>query len=145
MNPNQKQMIANMVKEGRLAKGLTQKELSGLSNISVRSIQRIENAELLPRSYTLKTLAGVLDLPFEKLQSVSSDTEAPEQPQVRDKNTTQKIILSIGTGIIIILLALAFIAQSGRFPETQFEFLNFSVVVMVVLTAVLLLIWRNKS
>ena len=43
MKSNQKQLISVFVKEARLAKGYTQKELSELSNISVRSIQRIEN------------------------------------------------------------------------------------------------------
>lgn len=145
MKANQKEMIANLLKEGRLAKGLTQKELSGLSNVSVRSIQRIENAELVPRSYTLKTLAGILDLPFESLQNRTLDKETSEQGPLSKKNTAQKIILSVGISFIIILLAAAFIAQSRRFPETNFEFLNFSVAVVAVLTIALLLIWRNKS
>ncbi len=138
-------MIANLVKEGRLAKGLTQKELSGLSNVSVRSIQRIENSELVPRSYTLKTLAGILGLPFESLQNTTLDKETIEPPRASKKNTAQKIILSIGICLVIILLAAAFLAQSRRFPETHFEFLNFSVAVVAVLTIVLLFIWRKNT
>jgi transcriptional regulator with XRE-family HTH domain len=65
MKSKQKEMIALLVKEGRLAKGYTQKESSELSNISIRSIQRIENGEIIPRSYTLKTIAEILGLPFE--------------------------------------------------------------------------------
>ena len=138
-------MIANLIKEGRLAKGLTQKELSGLTNVSVRSIQRIENAELVPRSYTLKTLAGILDLPFETLQNQMPTTVTIESQILSKKNITQKIILSVGICIILVLLAAAFLAQSPRFPETQYELLNFFAAVVAVLTIILLFIWRNKS
>ena len=142
MKSNQKEMIANLIKEGRLAKGFTQKELSELSNISVRSIQRIENAELVPRSFTLKTLAEILDLPFESFQ-IKSTVEVPEQSRKPRINKTQKIILSAGGCFIIILLAAAFIAQSPRFPETHFEMFNYSVGVVLVLTALLLFIWKK--
>jgi transcriptional regulator with XRE-family HTH domain len=47
MEKKRKEMIATLVKEGRLSKGYTQKELSELSNISIRSIQRIENGEII--------------------------------------------------------------------------------------------------
>ena len=50
-------MIASIVKEGRLAKGYTQKEVSDLTGISLRSIQRIENGEVEARTYSLKALS----------------------------------------------------------------------------------------
>ena len=52
-----KEDIARLVKDGRIAMGYTQQELSDLTRISLRSVQRIENAEVLPRLYTLKLLA----------------------------------------------------------------------------------------
>ena len=45
-----KKDIANLIKEGRAIQGYTQQELSELTGISLRSIQRIENEEVLPRS-----------------------------------------------------------------------------------------------
>ena len=75
MKQTQKKMIAALVKEGRIAKGYTQKELSDLSHISIRSIQRIENGEILPRSYTLKTLAGILGKSFEDFAVGESSVE----------------------------------------------------------------------
>ena len=135
-------MIATLIKEGRLAKGFTQKELSELPNVSVRSIQRIENAELVPRSFTLKTLASILDLPFE---SFHEEYPGPELQTGKSGklNKSQKIILSIGVCLALILIAAAFIAQSPRFPETQFEAINFIVIVVIAITAVLLLVWRK--
>ncbi len=140
MKSNQKQMISEFVKEARLAKGYTQKELSELSNISVRSIQRIENGEILPRSYTLKTLAGILGLSFDDIPKAD-----PDSKQVSKLNKSQKIILSTGISLFILLLSWAFIAQSRRFPETMFEFLIFSVFVFGIITAFLVFIWRTRS
>ncbi len=133
-------MIAELVKEGRLAKGYTQKELSELSNISIRSIQRIENAEIAPRSYTLKTLAEILEISFENLQKTE-----PAPKQLFSLNKGQKIILSIGASLFVLLLSWAFIAQSSRFPETAFELLVFSAFVLLVIIIILTLIWRTRS
>jgi transcriptional regulator with XRE-family HTH domain len=133
-------MIASLVKEGRIAKGYTQKELSELSNISIRSIQRIENAEILPRSYTLKTLAGILGISFETFQQAE-----PVRKGFTKINRNQKIILSAGISLFIFFLAWAFLAQSSNFPETEFELIIFSAIVLLLITSLLAIIWRSKS
>ncbi|MCR9016771.1 helix-turn-helix domain-containing protein [Aquiflexum gelatinilyticum] len=56
MNPEEK------IKSLRLAKGLTQQELSDQSGISLRTIQRIENGEVKPSLYSLKKLSEVLEV-----------------------------------------------------------------------------------
>lgn len=132
-------MLSVILKEGRLAKGFTQKELSELSNISIRSIQRIENGEITPRSYTVKTLAEILGLSFESIQK---ESPAQERPNL---NRGQKIILSTGLSLMIIFLSWAFVAQSAGFPETDFEFLMYSAFVLLAITAVLIFVWRSKS
>ena len=139
MKTKRKKMISALIKEGRVAKGYTQKELSELSNISVRSIQRIENGEILPRSYTLKTLAEILGLSFETIQKAE-----PVRKQFYKANKRQKIILSIGVTLFILLLCWAFIAQSPRFPETTFELLIFLAFVLLVITIILTIVWRAK-
>lgn len=133
-------MIASLVKEGRIAKGYTQKELSELSNISIRSIQRIENAEIHPRSYTLKTLAEILGISFETLQKAE-----PVQKKSIKINRGQKIILSAGISLFILFLSWAFIAQSASFPETEFELIIFSAFVLLIITSLLAIIWRSKA
>ena len=50
------------IKEARLAKGMTQEELAIKTNINVRTIQRIENNEVTPRMFTVKTIAAALDI-----------------------------------------------------------------------------------
>lgn len=145
-------MIASLVREGRMEKGYTQKELSELSNISVRSIQRIENGEIIPRTYTLKTLAGILGRSYEDFarnmqeQQGAGETVAENQPAKSSTGIShaQRVILSAGICLSILVLAAAFIAQSSRFPETSFEFFVFSAVVLLLMTITLFFLWRRK-
>jgi len=157
MNENKKEMIATLVKEGRLAKGYTQKELSELSNISIRSIQRIENGEIIPRSYTLKTIAEIIDKPFEDFINLQNKDKQLEDDDINNPakeetskqiftiNKTQRIILSAGCCLIILFLSWAYIEQSHSFPETTFEMLIFSAAVLFIITIILLLLWKNKK
>ncbi len=54
--------------ELRQQKGLTQEELVEQCNISVRTIQRIEAGETMPRVYTIKTILSALDRDLDDLQ-----------------------------------------------------------------------------
>jgi transcriptional regulator with XRE-family HTH domain len=49
------------IKEIRTRMGMTQQELASKAKVNLRTIQRIENSEVIPRSYTLKTIAKVLN------------------------------------------------------------------------------------
>jgi transcriptional regulator with XRE-family HTH domain len=152
MDKNNKGMIATLVKDGRIAKGYTQKELAELTNISIRSIQRIENASLLPRSYTLKTIAQALDLPFtaffetaEKENDITSNKTSFSLPQEKILTKAQQVILSIATPLLVIFLAIAFISQSNKFPETTFELMLFWTIVTILITTALYFIWQSKK
>jgi len=61
--------IAEKLLAARKNKGLTQEELADRTNITVRTIQRIENSETTPRPHTLKTIAAALDLSWEELMA----------------------------------------------------------------------------
>src|SRR5579872_3754622 len=98
MKQPSKETIARLVREARIAKGYTQQELSDKAQISLRSVQRIENAEVAPRMYTLKILAEQLGFswPEETTTAVSLQSEPLSSPAGRRLNKAQKIILTIG-------------------------------------------------
>jgi uncharacterized Tic20 family protein len=54
--------LAKKIKELRAKKGLTQEELANKTDLSLRTIQRIEGCETEPRGDTLKRLANALDV-----------------------------------------------------------------------------------
>ena len=60
--------LGQKILEFRQQKGLTQEELVEQCNISVRTIQRIEAGETMPRAYTIKTILSALDRDFDDLQ-----------------------------------------------------------------------------
>ena len=58
----------------RNEKGLTQEELVAKCNISVRTIQRIESGEVIPRSFTLKSIFNALEFNYEAIFKPKSET-----------------------------------------------------------------------
>jgi transcriptional regulator with XRE-family HTH domain len=136
MDREQIDEIAKLVKQHRLEKEYTQQELSDLAGISLRSIQRIENAEVLPRQYTLKILTKHLEF---TLENKEPEKQAPARKPL---SRAQKIVLSISVALLLVVLACAFIFQSAHFPETAFEMALFIAGVMVLYTLILMRIWR---
>lgn len=126
-----KRMIAQKVKDNRVMRGLTQQELSEKTNISLRSIQRIENGEVNPRMHTLKTLARYLNFSLDNLT---------EEKKYKDgKPYSSKVILATGIGIVSALLVFAYIVQLPDFPETTFELL---ILVAVALALYMLFLYK---
>ena len=65
-------------------KGLTQEQLSEHSGVTVRTIQRIENAKVEPHLQTLSLLAQSLEIEVQELSfSEPADTAAPSGTAVR--------------------------------------------------------------
>ena len=63
----------------RNKKGITQKELADECNVDIRTIQRIEAGEVLPRMYTIKLLAKALNVEISEFDC---------NPQKASPNTT---------------------------------------------------------
>src|SRR5687767_2052315 len=70
-------MLHQQITTLRKNKGLTQEELAGRTGLTVRTIQRIESGESVPRSYTLKAIAQALDIPFETFTVKETATAGP--------------------------------------------------------------------
>ncbi|WP_316818029.1 helix-turn-helix domain-containing protein [Pedobacter nyackensis] len=47
--------------------GLTQEQLADLTNVTVRTIQRIESGKTIPRIFTIKSIATALGITFDEL------------------------------------------------------------------------------
>jgi transcriptional regulator with XRE-family HTH domain len=53
------------IRDLRLKKGMTQEELARQTELSTRTIQRIENGEVDPRAYTLQMIATALGVEYD--------------------------------------------------------------------------------
>lgn len=78
-----------LIKELRITKGMTQEELAFKTDISTRTIQRIENGEVDPRAYTLQIIAKALDVDFSLFVKAGSDEDQEIQ------HTTDKVWLGL--------------------------------------------------
>lgn len=122
-----------MVREARLEKQLTQKDLAALAGISLRSLQRIENAEVLPRVYTWNRLGVHIDL-----KSVNRPVAVmPAKP-----NNARRWILSISSLVVLFLSFGAYVLQSPTFPETLFETFLMLLAGCIIYAIILYRVWR---
>ncbi|QKJ32031.1 helix-turn-helix transcriptional regulator [Mucilaginibacter mali] len=67
--------LGKNIAELRTAKGLTQQELANKCSLNVRTIQRIEAGEVMPRMYTLNMLAAPLGANLNQLNQNSMETK----------------------------------------------------------------------
>ncbi len=74
-----------LIKELRIKKGMTQEELADKTEVSSRTIQRIENGEVDPRAYTLQMIAKALDVDFSLFVGHES-VESQEIQKINDNN-----------------------------------------------------------
>jgi transcriptional regulator with XRE-family HTH domain len=89
-----------LIKELRIKKGMTQEELADKTELSARTIQRIENGEVDPRAYTLQMIAKALDVEFSVFLEAESD-ESQEIQKVNDNNWLGLLHLS---GLVPLIL-----------------------------------------
>lgn len=74
----------------RKKKGFTQEQLAEMANVTVRTIQRLESGESVPRPYTIKAIAAALDTTFETLTA-----DVPETAVAGASNVT---VSRVGAG-----------------------------------------------
>ncbi len=78
-----------LIKELRIKKGMTQEELAELTELSARTIQRIEKGEVDPRSYTLQMIAKALEVDY----SLFVEVESIEDKEI--KATEDRFLLGL--------------------------------------------------
>lgn len=144
-----KEKLAQLVREKRTGKGITQQELADMAGISLRSVQRIENGEVLPRSYTLRVIAEKLDFDAtgtkeaeEVASTAIATTSEKSRPPREGLNRPRKLILTIGLGLVLLLGTAAYISQSAGFPQTDFEGFLLWGGVTCVYVLILYRLWR---
>lgn len=96
--------LGQKIQNWRKAQGLTQEELVEKCNLNVRTLQRIEAGEVLPRSYTIKSILEVLNVDFSEL-----NLKEDQQKQFSDLLGNKRSYFKWGAIIGIIYLCLSFV------------------------------------
>lgn len=75
--------LGTAIKELRKKRGITQKALAEMANISANALCMIENNDNFPQKNTIKTLCEALNVPVSYLLFMSiDDSDVPEHKQL---------------------------------------------------------------
>ncbi|WP_340153857.1 helix-turn-helix transcriptional regulator [uncultured Marivirga sp.] len=120
--------LGHKIQNWRKAQGLTQEELVEKCNLNVRTLQRIEAGEVLPRSYTVKSILEVLKVDFSEL-----NLKEEQKNQLSVLLESKRSFLKWGAIVGIIYLCLSFVEgfmEIGFYDESMSDVsgLNYSLV-----------------
>ncbi|MBO9617997.1 MAG: helix-turn-helix transcriptional regulator [Niabella sp.] len=89
--------LSEKIKSQRQKLGLTQDELAERSNVTIRTIQRLENGICTPRAYTLKAISAALNLGFEELSAYPDSAEENTEKEINvcDAHNDYKFLVTI--------------------------------------------------
>ncbi len=125
--------LGKKIAEARNQQAITQKELADLCQIDIRTIQRIESGEVIPRGSTLRLIAQTLRLDPQEILAETDEAAAQENPVPLYSAATVRGHLIIG-----ILYLLSWIVYSPLLPITTLS-LNwrFALSILFLLTGFL--------
>jgi uncharacterized Tic20 family protein len=121
------------IKDLRLKKGFTQEDLAAKTEISVRTIQRIENGEVDPRAYTLQTIASALEVDFESLIEA---VESNMQSQNHEVRKWRALLHLSGLFIMIIPPIIVWICKRDKMDilrKDAYDVINFQLSMTIYL------------
>jgi transcriptional regulator with XRE-family HTH domain len=125
--------LGKKISELRLSKGLTQTELAEKCNLNLRTIQRIELAEVTPRSHSLKLIFKNLDY----------DNYKPQHKSVTTLFNLKTNTLLIGVVLLLILCIALFGYFNSSFSNKKQSALEVSKIINTSQTNIQK--WMNNS
>src|SRR5215212_9463647 len=87
----------------RKERNLTQEELVEKSHVSVRTIQRIESGEVLPRMSTVKVLLNALGESYDAFSNKSTQVMDTKQRELLNANRNTLLIAAL-SGVVYLVL-----------------------------------------
>lgn len=129
-----KQTIADQIKSLRRAKGLSQEALAEEARINLRTLQRIEAGNTVPRGETLRLLAEALDVPVESLTPALA--EDPAMLKLLNLSALAFWIFPLGNVIVPLVLWIVKRHQVAGVMGLGKRILNFQITWSIVLYGV---------
>lgn len=122
----------------RKEKNMTQEDLAGQSHVSVRTIQRIEAGEVLPRASTVKILLGTLGQTYESFKSNEPSTmnTSLSSPTNKSRNT---LLIAVFAGaiylvveIILSVMDVIWLTDENKWPHwLDLVYISLTIVMMI--------------
>lgn len=134
--------LANKIKALRLQKGFSQEKLAEDTQLSLRTIQRVENGETEPRGYTLNRLASALGSTIDELTAAPQRTD--KVPVLILNLSALSFLLFPLLGIIVPLTIWALVKQKTEsINNTLKHLLNSQILWCLMIGGVYCLLFTN--
>ena len=132
-----------LIKELRIKKGMTQEELADKTEVSARTIQRIENGEVDPRAYTLQMIAKALEVDYNLFVGIEPD----EEQEIKHVNANNWLGLLHFSGIIPLIFPTVLIWYYKKdiikgMSEHYRDVISFQLKVWVAIIAASWIYWK---
>ncbi|MBK6264171.1 helix-turn-helix domain-containing protein [Marivirga sp. S37H4] len=96
----------NKIKFFREQNGITQTELAEIANLSLRTVQRVESGESIPKGHTLSALAQAMNMQSHELLGNGHVVDKEENHQLRLINISALVFIGIPFGNLFFPIAL---------------------------------------
>jgi len=141
-----KMETGKLIRELRIKKGMTQEELADKTEVSARTIQRIENGEVDPRAYTLQMIAKALEVDYNLLLA----KEVNEEQEIQQVNSNNWLGLLHFSGIIPLIFPTVLIWHRMKekikgMSEHYRDAISFQLQVWVGILAGLWIYWKANQ
>jgi len=135
-----------LIRELRIKKGMTQEELADKTEVSARTIQRIENGEVDPRAYTLQMIAKALEVDY----NLFVDSEPNEEQEIQQINSNNWLGLLHFSGIIPLIFPTVLIWNHKKdiikgMSEHYRDVISFQLKIWVAIIAGLWIYWKANQ
>ncbi|MEI3790642.1 MULTISPECIES: helix-turn-helix domain-containing protein [Chryseobacterium] len=128
--------MKNKVKILREGKNMTQAELAEKSGLSLRTVQRIE-AGTVPKGFTLKAIAGILETDPENL--ISADEEKSSVDRAKLINLSALLGLIIPFGGVIFPLILTYKTEDPVSKELGKNIVSVQIILAVAVSVLMII------
>lgn len=134
-----------LIKELRTKKGLTQEELADKTEVSARTIQRIENGEVDPRAYTLQMIAKALDVDFSLF--LENEPDDKQEIQRADDNNWLGLLYLSGLFPLVFPTVLIWNFKKDKIKGMTGHYqavISFQLIVLGVILGSLWVYWKTN-
>jgi len=134
--------IGQKIIDARLGKNLTQSELADICRLNIRTIQRIENGEVSPRSYTLRLINEALETDFVNETKSSEKEELRDLQSVFQKRKKIRIIALFSALIFLLLVGFVIIPVMRAYDIPKLVWAPFIYLIMFGYIIGIAITWR---
>ena len=139
----EEQTLGDKIREARKSQNLSQADLAFKCNLNVRSVQRIESGEVIPRMYTLRILNEALGTDFIKDPSDPDlDLQIGQFQRIFKHRRKIRISMAIFAVVFLILVGIAAINNWHILGMAKRAWAPLVYAIMFAYLVVLAQLWR---